>query len=326
MDEKELQGIIKAFGALKAFKQLVLDFYNVCLDLWKEDEGFWESLINEKKLHVNSIEKMLEIIENDPKNFDMGEPFRIDIINSFISDIEGTINRLKKGSLSKKETLVTARNFEQSSVGIKYSEIVKTNNTEFLSLAREIVSQTVLHKGKLNKRINDMESGIWEPKPKIKEARETKTPVHMGKSLKDDFSSAEEMIKKYHSQLKEYLDFLKKLEGGIQKHSVWMHIERIEKFMKKDVEEHFKYEEEEVFPGVLQTTENREVKDAVDYLIEEHKRLLAGVEEFESLVYGEVFPLPKAKIEKLNSFLEDFIDSSSKHMLKEEEKILPLLK
>ncbi len=49
--------------------------------------------------------------------------------------------------------LFIARDIERSLIEARYDEIVKTNDIEYQNLVKRIVSQTVVHKGMIDKKI-----------------------------------------------------------------------------------------------------------------------------------------------------------------------------
>jgi hypothetical protein len=330
MDEQDLTKISDIFKSLKEFKRSVLEFYETAANMRPEDKSFWLSLADDDKKHLQAIDEMESLIKNNSLDFEIGEPFRFDLSSAAAAEIRSNIEMLKNDTLSKRDVFVAARNIEQSTVGTKYSEIVRTNNSEYIELAKEVISETVMHKGKLNKKINDLDKGIVEEKSKADKpkfivpeiaaepAKKTKIPELASENLV--------RINRYHNQFMEYLGFIGKIEGELGKHSVWMHLEKIENFMKRDMAEHFAFEEEKVFTEILSSSQDAETQNLVNEMTQEHKALLNMMGEFEKLIYGEIFPLPKAKVEQIEKLFKNLAIASLKHLEREEDKIMPLIK
>ena len=81
-----------------------------------------------------------------------------------------------------------------------------------------------------------------------------------------------------------------------------------------------------MFHDILSSNPSDETREVVRELVDEHGVLSQKVEEFEKLVYGEMFPLSKEKVQKIVLFLDDFANSFAVHIDKEYDKILPILK
>ncbi|MCB4791369.1 MAG: hemerythrin domain-containing protein [Elusimicrobia bacterium] len=330
MDQEDTSKIKAIFEVLKRFKSSFLEFCQASADVWVEDKGFWLSLAEEVQRHINDVDKMAVKVQERPGDFEIGEPFRFDVVDMFLSDIKKNIKLLKNKELSKKETLVIARNIEQSVLGTKYSEIVKTNDQEYLELAKEVISQTVLLKGRLNKRISDLDRGLWEIKPQevIKKTVIPDIPKPASIDDKGPTKASESFLKvnSYHNLYKEYLVLMQKIETELQKHSIWMHLEKIEKFMKRDISEHFNFEDEVIFKQILSENTDDTMRQLIDELENDHKMLIDKISQFEQIVYGVVFPLSKKKTEELSILIQEFTIISLNHLNKEEDKILPLVK
>lgn len=329
MDKEDISKAGSIFEALKSHRSLVLEFYKVSAEVWPEDKGFWVSLADEEETRIRDIEKIAAIIQEKPGDFEIGEPFRFDLSETSIADIERNIKLLKNKELSKRDTFMIARNIEQSGQGAKYGEIVRTDNREYLETAKDIISQTVLRKSRLNKRLSDLEKGGFETKPK--EAEKIVIP-DIPKPVSHDHKvlpKATENFLKVNSQhvlFKEYLVLMQKIEGELNKHSVWMHLEKIEKFMKRDIGEHFNYEQEIVFKQILAENPDSSIKRVIDELREEHKILIDIITQLERTVAGEIFPLPKQKADELLLLMQEFSFISLAHLYKEEDRIMPLIR
>jgi hemerythrin-like domain-containing protein len=331
MDQEDISKAKSIFEALKNVRSLVLEFYQVASEVEPEDKDFWKSLVYEEEARIRDIEKMSATIQEKPGNFEVGEPFRFDLCETATADIKRNIILLKNRELSKKDIFVIARNIEQSVLGTKYSEIVKTDDAEFLETAKEIISQTVIRKGRLNKKIGDLErGGGFDTKPK--EAAKKAVIPDLAKQAAHEVKVLPKATQNFlkvnsqHTLFKEYLVLMQRTEGEINKHSVWMHLERIEKFMKRDISEHFKYEEEVVYKQILAENPDSALKRLVDELREEHKILVDILTQLEKTVAGEIFPLPKLKADELLLQMQEFSFISLAHLYKEEDRIMPLIK
>ncbi len=72
-------------------------------------------------------------------------------IVSTISGIKANIQKLVKGEIARKNIFFIARDLEQSMLEKNYGEVVKTNNPEFQSLMKEMISDTASHRDQLTR-------------------------------------------------------------------------------------------------------------------------------------------------------------------------------
>ena len=101
---------------------------------------------------------MREILINKQGSFEVGRPFNLVVLRTALAGANENRKRLKEGALSREKVLVLARDIEQSILESRYAEIVKTNDVEYQSLIKKIVSQTSDHKMMLQKKIDDLKT------------------------------------------------------------------------------------------------------------------------------------------------------------------------
>jgi len=100
---------------------------------------------------------MREIIVKKQEKFDVGRPFNLIALNTAFSGLKDSVRRIANGELSRMKILVLARDIEQSVLESHYGEVVKTNDIEYQTLMKEILSQTYEHKAAIQKKIDAMQ-------------------------------------------------------------------------------------------------------------------------------------------------------------------------
>jgi len=153
MRPRDLESILDVLKDMAECELTLAEFYRTCAQIWEEDKEFWLNLERQENIHAQNIDRMAEIISKKHERFESYRPFNPGAIKTMISGIENNIRRLKSGEISKNNVLFIARDIEQSLIEAKYDEIVKTNDIEYQNLVKEIVSQTVVHKGMIEKKI-----------------------------------------------------------------------------------------------------------------------------------------------------------------------------
>jgi hypothetical protein len=95
---------------------------------------------------------MADIIAARPAEFTPRRPFNTTAVQTFMSYVRAAAERVRSGELSRADSahlLTLARDMEQSVLESKYGEIVQTTDVEYQGLMRQIVAETVAHKGKI---------------------------------------------------------------------------------------------------------------------------------------------------------------------------------
>ncbi len=154
----DVQSIVVLLKSMAEVELTVAKFYRECAQVINEDKDFWLDLVKEEKNHAKSLVKMYKIISKKQERFEKGRNFNVAAIKTFISRIEDNILRLKKGELLKKNVFYMARDIEQALLEDKISEIVRTDDVEYQTLAKNIHMQTKYHKNKINKKIKELEN------------------------------------------------------------------------------------------------------------------------------------------------------------------------
>lgn len=154
----DIDKITNVLEIMKLYELALSDFYKQCADVWKEDREFWDGMSHAEIQHAENIQKMREILTNKRGSFEVGRPFNLVVLRTALAGANENRNRLKEGALSREKVLVLARDIEQSILESRYAEIVKTNDVEYQSLIKKIVSQTSDHKRMMQKKIDDLKT------------------------------------------------------------------------------------------------------------------------------------------------------------------------
>ena len=131
---------------------------------------------------------------------------------------------------------------------------------------------------------------------------------------------------KYHEDVSEYLEIITETLGFLFDEEAWTKIEQIKDFFKRNVTEHFKFEEEIVFPLVLSKVATPESIKLILELQREHGSILKELEEFQKIISENDFPFDKETGTKLNVVGRKILDSLLSHASKEDDSLVPILK
>ena len=141
----------------------------------------------------------------------------------------------------------------------------------------------------------------------------------------DEYVDPLNRLTRDHEDVSEYLEVLKEVLGFLYEEEAWIKIKPIEEFFKRNLIEHFEFEEEMVFsPVLLRATTPDSIKLILE-LQREHGSISNELEEFQKIISENAFPLDKETGTRLNVVGRDIIDRLLTHASKEDDKLLPIL-
>jgi rubrerythrin len=149
----DLKGILDTLVHMKEIERVVAEFYTLCGDTWPVDLQFWTDLSREELEHENNIAAMYQIVSDKPEHFEKGRPFNIFAVQTMLTGIRNNIEKLNKGGIREDNAILIARDIEQSFIEFRYSEIVKTADSEYNTLVQKIVRETAQHKTRIDQKI-----------------------------------------------------------------------------------------------------------------------------------------------------------------------------
>lgn len=153
MKSRDSKSILELLGIMVKAELIIAKFYRTCAQLWEKDKEFWLGLEGDENLHAGNIRKMAKIVFEKFDLFESYRPFNPVAMKTMITGIENNIQRLKKEEISVGNVLFIARDIEHSLIECKYNELVKTNDIEYQTLVKKIVSQTLAHNNKIEEKI-----------------------------------------------------------------------------------------------------------------------------------------------------------------------------
>jgi hypothetical protein len=156
MIQKFSPNLVTILKSMADFELAAAELYRTCSQVWDVDKEFWADMQQAELKHAKNVNRMTDIVSAKPGDYTTGHMFNPAAVQTSISGINGNIQRLVKREIARKNMLFIARDLEQSMLERNYAEIVKTNDPEFQSLVKEILSDTVSHREQLNRKIREM--------------------------------------------------------------------------------------------------------------------------------------------------------------------------
>ncbi len=152
----DLKGIMDVLGYMEMTETVVAGYYHACGEVFTHQQAFWFGIADQESKHAVNIQKMKAIIEKKPENFEKGRPFNIMAAQTLIKGLEASTVKMLAGQVPLINALAIARDNEQAFMEAKYNEVVKTDDIECQTLVNEIISDTVAHKGHIDKMFAEL--------------------------------------------------------------------------------------------------------------------------------------------------------------------------
>ncbi len=154
-----LKDLIDVMKMMAEIERLIAELYRASAEAWVEDREFWLETVAEEEKHANNIERMIEIVAAKPERFELGRPFNQTAIKTIKTGLEGNIERVKKGEITREKMFNLARDIEASLIEKSYGEIVRTKDVEYQNLINEITADTSSHKKAMEQQIHALKAG-----------------------------------------------------------------------------------------------------------------------------------------------------------------------
>ena len=156
MIQKSSPNLISILKSIADFELATAELYRACSQVWDLDKEFWVAMQQAELKHSKNINRMTDIVCSKPADFTPGRVFAPAAVQTSIAGIKGNVQRLLKKEIARKNMLFIARDLEQSTLESNYGEIVKTNDIEYKNLINQILSETAVHRDRLNKKIQEI--------------------------------------------------------------------------------------------------------------------------------------------------------------------------
>ena len=158
MTSPALARTLETLELMAQAEEAVQRLYATCAVLWKDDEEFWKGLSGEERRHAKHIRSMVAILTANPDRFQPGRPFSAVALKTFISGIEKDMESVKQAGVPELRALRLALDIEQAVIEAKFTEIVRTEDKGYQTLAVEIAQDTVTHRRLVENKIMERQA------------------------------------------------------------------------------------------------------------------------------------------------------------------------
>jgi hemerythrin-like domain-containing protein len=127
-----------------------------------------------------------------------------------------------------------------------------------------------------------------------------------------------------HSYLSERMAFFEKLIEAIESNDLKSYIKKLHFFTEEYIVNHFKFEEEQIFPMIIQHG-SQEEKKMVQELHLEHAQILGELDTFQKKLLHYDSSISKKDVEEIVQASRGIVKMILLHAQKEDEQLFPNL-
>ncbi|MCI5125653.1 MAG: hemerythrin domain-containing protein [Candidatus Electrothrix sp. AR5] len=129
-----------------------------------------------------------------------------------------------------------------------------------------------------------------------------------------------------HGKILESMVFFEKFLKAITSEDAENYTERLHQFSDEYIVQHFKFEEQELFPVIHQKGSSGE-REFIEELREDHEQILVSLAKFKEIIsLYDPQPPTTEQVKKIIKASEAVISQILVHARKEDEKLFPALK
>ncbi len=154
MQTQDLPVILNTLHLMTELEEAMAAFYRTCAQVRGEASEPWLDLAQEERCHAEYVTRMASLIAECPDRFERRRNLNPAAIRTFLDYVESTTERLRRRELPATDLtrlLSMAYDMEQSILESKFGEIVRSTDTKFQALMREIMADTAAHRERLGR-------------------------------------------------------------------------------------------------------------------------------------------------------------------------------
>lgn len=155
MNEQVKIKVLEIFNKLADAELSFAELYTTCGQCWTQDTEFWFGMAQEEQNHARKVKQMRELVSQSPNEYTQEKSFNpITLITAGQMAIR-IIQKIDSSLVSHKEIFNIALDIEKSILETNYMKILKTDNIQYLDLAKEIVLESEKHKALIEQKIEE---------------------------------------------------------------------------------------------------------------------------------------------------------------------------
>jgi hypothetical protein len=156
MKREDIREALNTLAKMAKLELAVADFYGACSQQWVDDSHMWSQLSSMEVQHAQSIKKLADAVRDKPDEFKVVRFVNQKVLDTVSDRVNKYADKVRIGSLSKKEAVIIAQNTESSVLEMLFTGVFEAETEEFLRIMKDITSETKEHKAYFDKQVEEM--------------------------------------------------------------------------------------------------------------------------------------------------------------------------
>jgi len=153
MTDHSLQDAVEVMNLMVEAEKTCAAFYQACSEAFSHDKDFWTQLAKEEVHHAGVLVKLSDVVSRKPQEFEVGKLSPLTALRGFISRVQSDHQKLHGGSLSEDGALMAAYHIESTVVEQKYTEVIRTQNSNYLAALEKLTKAEINHKARIQEKM-----------------------------------------------------------------------------------------------------------------------------------------------------------------------------
>ncbi len=137
---------------LREIELVVAELYRRFSISFPHDRVFWQDLSKDEENHAAMVTELKNTLLKNGAPFEVGE-VNLFTLATYRKGIEGNIDRLQRGELSRRNAFFIARDFEKTLVEHRFYSTIRSENKDYQVIQNKIQKETETHLQKLENYI-----------------------------------------------------------------------------------------------------------------------------------------------------------------------------
>ena len=130
MHETAVNEVREALNLMIEAEHAIEKFYSACAACFPENRQFWQGLGKEESAHAALLMGMVQALRKKPEAFSIGKLSPLTAIQTAVGRVYASLAKLNAGSLTEKNALLFAYEFESTTLEREYWEVIQTTNPD----------------------------------------------------------------------------------------------------------------------------------------------------------------------------------------------------
>ncbi len=157
MDADGLSRTLDTLAALGEHEISLAGLYAACSGEWRDDAALWDGLADSERSHAECLAMMAQIVAARPAGFAPGRPLSAAAGRLQAAYVESRRREVEGGGMARRTALLMARDIERSIIETRLNELLRTEESDYLTIADRVVAETGLHYRLLEQELADDE-------------------------------------------------------------------------------------------------------------------------------------------------------------------------